>query len=30
VRWIGDAQSNNLTGSLFTVGLSAGARFDLL
>jgi hypothetical protein len=30
VRWMGDAQGNNLTGSLFSVGVSAGCRFDLL
>jgi hypothetical protein len=30
VRWLGDARGNNLTGSLFSVGVSAGCRFDLL
>ncbi|MBS1151713.1 MAG: hypothetical protein H6Q89_3411, partial [Myxococcaceae bacterium] len=29
VRWLGDARGNNLTGSLFSVGVSAGCRFDL-
>ncbi len=30
VRWLGDARGNNLTGSLFSVGVSVGCRFDLL
>lgn len=30
VRWVGEGRGNNLTGSLFSVSLSAGCRFDLL
>jgi len=29
VRWVGEGGGNNLAGSLFTVGVSAGCRFEL-